>query len=101
MDIRHVCQGEVFLWDPKKAKSNFKKHGISFEEACEVFFDPFYHMWDASQQDERRWALMGYSEAARLLYVVTVERAGEGWRIISTRLANKKERSYYEENETY
>ena len=36
MDIRHVCQGEVFLWDPKKAKSNFRKHGISFEEACEV-----------------------------------------------------------------
>ncbi len=30
----------MFEWDPHKAKSNFKKHGISFEQACEVFTDP-------------------------------------------------------------
>lgn len=30
-----------FTWDPKKAHSNLKKHGISFEEATTVFYDPF------------------------------------------------------------
>ena len=28
-----------FTWDPKKAGSNLKKHGISFEEARTVFYD--------------------------------------------------------------
>jgi len=29
-----------FEWDPAKALSNLKKHGIRFEEAAEVFLDP-------------------------------------------------------------
>lgn len=101
MDIRHIFQGELFLWDAKKAESNLKKHGVSFEEACEVFFDPFYHMDDAGRQGEGRWALIGYSEAGRLLYVVTMEKADEGWRIIPARLATKQERYRYEKNEIH
>ena len=99
MDIRYIFQGEIFLWDSKKAASNLKKHGMSFEEGCEVFFDPFYRMEDASRGGEGRWALTGYSEAGRLL--VTVEKADEGWGIISARPATKQERYRYEENETY
>ena len=30
-----------FEWDEEKAKTNFKKHGVSFEEAITVFLDPF------------------------------------------------------------
>jgi uncharacterized DUF497 family protein len=32
-----------------KALSNLEKHGITFEEAAEAFFDPFYQMGDATQ----------------------------------------------------
>jgi len=30
-----------FEWEPVKAKSNIKKHKVSFERAAEVFLDPF------------------------------------------------------------
>lgn len=102
MNIRYTLQETTFIWDIEKAESNFMKHGVSFEEACEVFFDPFYHMEeDTSQKWEERFAIIGYSEAGRLLYVVTIEKADEVWRIISARLATKKERFRYEEIETF
>jgi len=30
----------IYEWDPKKAKANLRKHGMSFEEAATVFLDP-------------------------------------------------------------
>ena len=57
-------------------------------------------MEEASRRGEERFALIGYSESGRLLYVVSVEKADEAWRIISARLATKMERYRYEENET-
>ena len=36
--------GQSFEWDAEKAASNFAKHGVAFPEACEVFFDPFFHL---------------------------------------------------------
>lgn len=36
-----------FEWDPAKAKSNARKHGVTFEEATLVFQDPNIH----SEQD--------------------------------------------------
>ena len=100
MAVRYSLQEITFIWDRKKAEENLKKHGVSFEEACEVFFDPFYRMEEASRRGEERFALIGYSESGRLLYVVSVEKADEAWRIISARLATKMERYRYEENET-
>ncbi|MGB6723723.1 MAG: BrnT family toxin [Terracidiphilus sp.] len=38
----------------EKAHSNFTKHGVRFEQACEVFFDPFVHMLDATAEVEAR-----------------------------------------------
>ncbi|CDG97897.1 Putative toxin-antitoxin system, toxin component (fragment) [Xenorhabdus bovienii str. puntauvense] len=31
-----------FEWDPAKAETNYRKHGIRFEEAALVFDDPFH-----------------------------------------------------------
>lgn len=54
MNIRHTLNGFDFVWDEKKARKNLGIRGISFEEACEVFFDPFYKMEDASRHGEER-----------------------------------------------
>lgn len=101
MEIKYVFQGEIFLWNAKKAQANIKKHGVTFEEACEVFFDPFYHMRAAGQLLEQRWAITGYSEIGRLLYVIAVEKADDAWRIISARPATTHERLSYEKNDTH
>ena len=81
-DISHIVRGHLFVWDSAKAGANLKKHGVSFEEACEVFFFPYYEMEDASVDEEQRWALIGYSRRGRLLHVVAAEQAGAAWRII-------------------
>jgi uncharacterized protein len=61
---RHVVQDCVFTWDSAKAKANLTKHGVSFEEACEVFFFPYYDMQDASVPHEQRWAYIGYTKCS-------------------------------------
>jgi uncharacterized DUF497 family protein len=96
MNITYQIQGIEFEWDENKAQSNVQKHGVSFEEAVEVFFDPFYQGGDASVDDEQREFIIGYSLSLRLLLVVYVER-GERTRIISTRPATRHERKLYEE----
>jgi hypothetical protein len=42
MDITYRLEGFEFEWDRIKAQINFEKHGVTFEEATEVFLDPFY-----------------------------------------------------------
>lgn len=96
MDIIYRLQGVEFEWDEDKAKSNIRKHGVTFEEAAEVFFDPFYQRGDASMDDEQRDFIIGYSLSQRLLLVVYTER-GERTRIISARPATRSERKLYEE----
>ena len=88
-----------FEWDFQKALVNYTKHGVSFDEASEVFLDPF----GIEKPDDRkpygeerfiRIAMVG----SRLLMVVYTER-GEKTRIISAREATKNERNdYYREN---
>jgi hypothetical protein len=86
-----------FEWDDEKAQYNVQKHGIRFEEAAEVFFDPFYLEEDASQNYEDRNAIIGYSMSQRLLFVVYTERIGSRIRLISARVATNTERILYEE----
>lgn len=88
-----------FEWDEDKAASNKKKHQISFEEAASVFADPLAAIFDdeAHSADEQREIIVGHSEKNRLLLVSFAERAG-AIRIISARLATKRERKDYEEN---
>lgn len=96
MDILYLVQGIEFEWDNNKEKSNVEKHGVTFEEATEVFFDPFYQTGDASANDEQRDFIIGYSFTSRLLLVVYVER-GKRTRIISARPTTRTERKLYEQ----
>src|SRR5262245_39624816 len=60
-----------FDWDPAKALSNVKKHGVSFEEAATVFLDAVaLTVYDAaSSRDEERWFTLGFDAGGRLLAV--------------------------------
>ena len=97
MDIVFWLQGVVFEWDDEKAQLNQAQHGVTFEEATEVFFDPFYQYGDATPVgvQEQRDFILGYSVSLRLLLVVYTER-GDRTRIISARTATRAERKLYE-----
>ena len=97
-DIVYYLQGVAFEWDENKAKSNREKHSVSFEEAVEVFFDPFHQTGEASQNNEYREFILGYSLSQRILLVIFLER-GTRNRIISARPATRSEQKLYEENE--
>lgn len=92
--------GLLFEWDPNKARLNIKKHGISFDEASTAFRDPLSQTIDdpLHSEDEKRFVLIGRSIQGQLLVIVHTER-GDRIRIISARLATRKERLRYEENE--
>lgn len=74
MDVVFRLQGIEFEWDADKAESNVRKHGVTFEEAAEAFFDPFYQTGDASVEQESRDFIIGYTFSQHLLLVVYVER---------------------------
>jgi uncharacterized DUF497 family protein len=84
MDIVYQLQGVEFEWNENKAGSNAQKHGVTFEEAAEVFFDPLYSIGAASVAEEYREYIIGYNFASNLLMVVYIER-GDRTRIISAR----------------
>jgi hypothetical protein len=90
-----------FEWDENKNRLNQKKHGVSFEEAKEVFNDPLH----LSKLDHRfsyfeeRWITIGKTPRGSILVVANLffsEDDGEIIRIISARSANSQEVKYYE-----
>jgi uncharacterized DUF497 family protein len=85
-------------WDTKKAKSNRKKHGVSFEEAATVFGDPLAITFDDPDhsEDEDRHLTFGLSLQKKLIVVSHTQR-GDNTRIISARFMGRKERIIYEE----
>ena len=87
-----------FEWDDKKAKSNAKKHGVTFEEASTIFADrrSLTIQDPAHSKVEDRLVTIGISYRSRLLVVVHTER-GDNVRIISARRAGRRERKSYEE----
>ena len=90
--------GYIFEWDSRKAGSNLKKHGISFDEATTIFGDPLALLMDDPKHsiDEQRFLVMGHSVQQRLLVVAFAERPPRT-RIISARLATWHERNQYEQ----
>jgi hypothetical protein len=96
MDVTFELHDQIFEWDPKKSATNLRKHRISFERACEVFFDPFVRVVDASDDKESRDAAIGLTEDWNLLYVVHIVHHENIIRIISARLATPSERRDYE-----
>ena len=88
-----------FSWDPKKAAANLRKHGVGFPEAATAFGDPHsLTIPDPGHSvGEERFVLLGMSQRSRMLVVVHVERDDDVIRIISARLASRRERRLYEE----
>ena len=89
----------AFEWNEAKANSNFKKHGISFEEAKSVFFDEFalqFYDETHSQLEEDRFLMLGSSNESNILLICHCEKCdGEIIRIISARKATRSERNHY------
>jgi len=85
-----------FEWDDQKAIKNLTKHGVSFGEATEVFYDPnAVEIEDAEHSvDESHFVIIGYS-TSRLLYVVFAERHNDVIRIVSVRPPAASERKLY------
>jgi uncharacterized DUF497 family protein len=87
-----------FEWDPKKARSNLRKHKVSFEEAATAMSDPM--ATTGADPDhligEFRYITFGISERSRLVVIAHTEQR-DSIRIISARLAGKGERKIYEE----
>ena len=86
-----------FEWDPEKAATNEKDHGVDFTEAMTVFGDPLELMIadPDHSESEQRFLSTGMSTADRLLVVAYTEREGR-IRIISAREPSSHERKDYE-----
>lgn len=100
-----VMTNRFFEWDEVKNLANQRKHGgISFEDAAQVFNDPFHRtVQDRIEGGELRWQTMGLSGRSVLLVVAhTVKEWDEDGeeieivRIISARRADRSERKKYE-----
>src|SRR5215472_16646938 len=92
-----------FTWDPAKAKRNRREHGVSFDEAAEVFGDPHVIVNENYQLDgesEQRYVAIGMTRNLTLAVVVFVDRSEpeiEVIHIISARKAVAYEQSIYQD----
>ncbi|MEJ1964282.1 MAG: BrnT family toxin [Gammaproteobacteria bacterium] len=87
-----------FIWDPRKAAANLRKHGVSFEEAATSLSDAMAITGADPDHSlgEARWVTFGVSSQRRLLAVAHTEE-DDIIRIISARKAGRAERKLYEE----
>jgi uncharacterized protein len=85
-----------YQWDPNKAKSNLKKHGVRFADAVSVFEDENAITIEDEHESENRFITIGRDILLRILVVVYTFR-GHIIRIISARKATARERKIYEE----
>ncbi|MCL4393095.1 BrnT family toxin [Patescibacteria group bacterium] len=88
----------LFEWDEGNIIKNVKKHNITNEESESVFFDTNKIIYKDTphSNNEIRYIILGKSKFNKLLFTVFTER-NRKIRIISTRIANKKEVNFYEE----
>lgn len=93
-----------FEWDNRKNDANMKKHGVSFEEAREVFSDPLHLavMDHRFSYFEERWITVGETRQRRVVVVANLyfdDDDEEVIRIISAREATSNEKRQYEDHE--
>jgi uncharacterized DUF497 family protein len=91
----------AFQWDPGNTDKNFKKHGVTIQEAEEVFLnEPFIISEDTkhSSSVEQRFYGLGRTKTDRELFVAFTVR-NKQIRVISIRDMKKKERTIYEQLE--
>ena len=80
-----TVQNARYEWDDVKAKTNFRKHRVTFNDACQAIEDPYCIVEIDDGPDEERWHCIGRSDAG-ILFVVHTAR-GFRTRIISARPA--------------
>jgi hypothetical protein len=87
-----------FEWDSAKARTNLRKHRVSFVEATSTFYDPLaITIFDPEHsRDEDRYITVGASSAGRLLMAAHTDRGGR-IRIITARELTRREREAYED----
>jgi uncharacterized protein len=92
--------GMIFEWDEAKDLANQTKHGLSFDDALDVFDDPLrLTRHDRIENGEARWQTIGMMGRHRIILVAHTIRDEDGneiVRIISARPVTKRERRYYE-----
>ena len=86
-----------YQWDKNKAASNLQKHGIEFADAISVFSDDLAITIPENRFDEERFVTIGTDVFGRILVIVFTWRS-EDIRLISARLAERRERKQYEED---
>ena len=84
-----------YQWDPRKARSNFRKHGVRFADVVAVFEDELAITILDDHPDEERYVTLGRDFIGRIIIVVYTWRKDE-IRIISARKATSRERQEYE-----
>ena len=83
-------------WDPYKARSNYKKHGIHFSDVEPLFYDPYaITIEDTDSKSEHRYVSIGLDAVGRVL-VAVYTYVNNDIRLISARKAEKHERRDYE-----
>ena len=88
-----------FEWDPRKAASNLRLHGVSFAEAVTVLEDDFaLTRDDPATLDEPRFVTLGLSGTGQLLVVVYTYRDPATIRVISAWKADTRQRNAYEKS---
>ena len=89
-----------FIWDERKNRLNFKKHGVDFNDAARAWYDPdridFFDSGHSTRREDR-WIFLG-AVAGAVLFVVETEPDKETVRIISARRASKQEQETYYAN---
>ena len=84
------------IWDPKKAETNFRKHGVRFSDAETVLFDPLaLTLKDQDGDGEQRFVTVGSDAIGRIIVTVYTYR-DDTIRLISARKATATERKQYE-----
>ena len=85
-----------FEFDPQKSQSNKLKHGIDFEEAKALWYDPNAIEIELHYLDEKRRARIGrHFEGSNELWTAIFTLRGEKVRLISVRRARMKEKQQY------
>ena len=96
MNVKYTLHNIVFEWDSEKAAVNLRKHNVTFELACEAFFDPFVCYLDEEiVGTKKKKKIVGLTTTWLLLYIIYVMR-DDVIRIVSARLVTNAEREVYE-----
>ena len=91
----------IFKFDPRKARTNWTKHGVSFDDAVSVFErDPsaYTDFDELHSENDLRFFTIGTADNGKLLYIVHNENESGHIRLISARTATPRERRLYEED---